>query len=64
MVIDDTTKTVRVLDYKTDTDTEKFRQKYVAQLKEYIELLKQIYLGYRITGHILWLHNWTLERII
>ena len=64
LVVDDTTKTVRVLDYKTDTDTDKFRPKYVAQLKEYIELLKQIYPGYRISGHILWLHNWTLEHII
>jgi len=63
LVVDDATKTVRVLDYKTDTDTEKFRAKYKSQLHEYMDLLKQIYPKYKISGHILWLHNWTLENI-
>jgi hypothetical protein len=64
LVVDDTTKTVRVLDYKTDVDTEKFRAKYVAQLREYVQLLKQIYPDYKISAHILWLHDWALEDII
>lgn len=63
LVVDDAAKTVRVLDYKTDVDTEKFRPKYIAQIKEYIELLKQIYSGYKISGAILWLRNWTIENI-
>ena len=63
LVVDDTTKTIKILDYKTDVDTEKFRSKYIAQLKEYKELLKQIYPDYKISCHILWLHDWTLENI-
>ena len=63
LVIDDKTKTIRILDYKTDTDTEKFRTKYIAQLHEYAQLLKQIYPKYKISAYILWLHNWTLEHI-
>lgn len=63
LIVDDNTKTVRVLDYKTDTDTEKFRQKYIAQLNEYSMLLRQIYPGYKILCYILWLHEWRLEKL-
>ena len=63
LVVDNNSKTVRILDYKTDTDTEKFRAKYIAQLREYSNLLKQIYPDYKISCYILWLHNWTLERL-
>ncbi len=63
LVIDDATKIVRVLDYKTDTDTEKFRAKYIAQLHEYMNLMSQIYPDYKISGYILWLHDWRLENI-
>ena len=63
LVVDDKSKTVHVLDYKTDIDTEKFRPKYIAQLREYVALLKQIYPEYKISAYILWLHNWTLEKI-
>lgn len=63
LVIDDAAKCVRILDYKTDIDNEKFRSKYIAQLHEYAELLTQIYPGYKISCYILWLHNWTLEQI-
>ena len=64
LVIDNANKTVHILDYKTDTDKKTFRNKYIAQLQEYAELLKQIYRGYKISCHILWLHDWTLEQII
>ncbi len=63
LVIDDASKTVRILDYKTDIDTEQFRAKYIAQLREYTQLLKQIYPNYKISAYILWLHDWMLERI-
>lgn len=63
LVIDDKAKTVRVLDYKTDVAPEKFRAKYIIQLQEYANLLRQIYPGYTISCHILWLHNWVLENI-
>ena len=63
LVVDDANKTVRVLDYKTDVDTNKFREQYVAQIREYIQLLQQIYPNYKISGYILWLHNWGLEAI-
>ena len=63
LVIDNTSKTIRILDYKTDTNPDNFREKYFAQIREYIALLKQIYPDYDISGYILWLHNWTLERI-
>lgn len=63
LVIDNATKNVRVLDYKTDTDTEQFRAKYIAQLHEYMNLMSQIYPDYKISGYILWLHDWRLEKI-
>lgn len=63
LIVDDATKTVRILDYKTDINTEKFHAKYIAQLKEYADLLKQIYPKYRVSCYILWLHNWALENI-
>ena len=63
LVVDDISKTVRILDYKTDIDTNKFRDKYIAQIHEYAGLLKQIYPEYKISGYILWLHDWTLESI-
>jgi ATP-dependent exoDNAse (exonuclease V) beta subunit len=62
-VVDDVAHTVRVLDYKTDIDNNKFYEKYVAQLHEYMQLLKQIYPNYKISGFILWLHDWKLESI-
>lgn len=63
LVVDGATKTVRVLDYKTDIDTEKYRPKYIAQLREYAELLKQIYPRHKISCYILWLHDWHLEKL-
>ncbi|MBQ6736337.1 MAG: hypothetical protein IJQ90_02515 [Alphaproteobacteria bacterium] len=57
-------KKVVVLDYKTDTDKKVFFEKYRVQLKEYYELLKQIYNGFNIECKILWLNDFTLENII
>ncbi len=63
LAVDDAHKTIRILDYKTDTDAQKFREKYVAQIHEYVALMKQIYPEYNVHGYILWLHNWQLESI-
>lgn len=63
MVVDDDTKNVYILDYKTDIDTEKFRPKYIAQLHEYKSLISQIYPDYKISCYILWLHDWHLEKL-
>ncbi len=58
------TKKVVILDYKTDMDKKLFFEKYREQLKEYYELLKQIYSGFDIECKILWLNDFTLENII
>ena len=63
MVVDNDTKNVYILDYKTDIDTEKFRPKYIAQLREYKSLMSQIYPDYKISCYILWLHDWRLEKL-
>lgn len=57
-------KKVVVLDYKTDIDKKIFFEKYRVQLKEYHELLKQIYNGFNIECKILWLNDFTLENVI
>lgn len=63
LYIDDDAQTVYVLDYKTDVSPEQFREHYVAQLHEYAVLLRQIYPKYKIQCLILWMHDWTLERV-
>ncbi len=64
LLIDTNNKTVEFLDYKTDTDTNIFRDKYTKQLTEYARLLRSAYPKYKITGFILWTQNWQLEQII
>lgn len=64
IVTDDTTKSVYVLDYKTDISKSKFRQEYVKQIQEYISLLRDIYPSYTIHGYILWLHDFSLDKIV
>ena len=64
LVVDDAIKTVRVLDYKTDINADKFRDKYITKMGEYTKLLQKIYPDYKVSGYILWLHNWKLEHII
>lgn len=58
------TKTVVVIDYKTDLDKERFRPEYVRQLTEYRKLLSDIYPGFSIKCKILWTNDFTLENII
>lgn len=61
--VDDENKIVRILDYKTDIEKDLRREKYIAQLNEYEKLMRQIYPEYRIEKYILWLHDWTLEKL-
>ena len=58
----DGSKTVRFLDYKTDIDKAARRDKYAAQMAEYAQLLRAAYPGRTVSGHILWLHDWKLEK--
>ena len=64
LYVNNDTKKVVVLDYKTDIDKNLFREKYHEQLTEYYELLKQIYNGFDIQCKILWLNDFTLENVI
>ncbi|MBO4700801.1 MAG: hypothetical protein J5620_03590 [Alphaproteobacteria bacterium] len=64
LYVNNDTKKVVVLDYKTDADKNLFYKKYCEQLTEYYELLKQIYKGFNIECKILWLGDFTLENII
>jgi ATP-dependent exoDNAse (exonuclease V) beta subunit len=57
------TKTVVVLDYKTDTNKKTYYQKYAEQLNEYRELLKQIFRYFDIRCKILWTDDFTLENL-
>lgn len=63
LVIDHDTKTIKILDYKTDIDRKSRRTKYIFQLREYQELLHAIYPDFKIFAAILWTHDWTLESI-
>ncbi|MCL2749359.1 MAG: hypothetical protein FWE50_04785 [Alphaproteobacteria bacterium] len=59
-----TPEVIKFLDYKTDTDKTAFRDKYIAQIKEYTTLLHAAYPNHTIHGSILWTHDWELEKII
>ncbi len=63
LVVETDTKQVLILDYKTDVDKKSLRDKYLYQLSEYKELLKQVYPDYTIKAYILWLHDWELELV-
>ncbi len=63
MIIDEAHKTVRILDYKTDIAPNTFYDKYVAQVREYMQILRMIYPGFSVRGFILWTHNWHMEEI-
>jgi ATP-dependent helicase/nuclease subunit A len=58
------TKTVVVLDYKTDANKKKYYEKYRVQLMEYYKLLKEIFPNFNIKCKILWLNDFTLENVI
>lgn len=64
LYVNNDTKKVVVLDYKTDVDKNLLSEKYREQLTEYYELLKQIYNGFDIQCKILWLNDFTLENVI
>ena len=64
LLIEDSTKTIYFIDYKTDTDKSLFIDKYNKQLKEYAQLLKSAYPEHKIIGYILWVQDWDLEQII
>lgn len=55
---------IRFIDYKTDINKEKYKDKYLEQLNEYNLLLKDIYPNKKISGYILWLTDFSLEKII
>lgn len=64
LLINDDTKTIDFIDYKTDTDKTTFVEQYKYQLNEYLELLKSAYPKYKINGYILWLTDWDLDKIV
>ena len=64
LLIKHNTKTIDFIDYKTDINKNEFIEKYKKQLQEYAELLRLAYPGYKISGYILWLHDWGLEQIV
>lgn len=64
IVIDTSTKTINFLDYKTDTDKQIFHDKYKNQIMEYAQLLRSAYPDYKISGFVLWLQDWELEKMI
>ena len=63
MVVDDKNKTIYILDYKTDVSKDAFHSNYVAQVHEYVSIVTKIYPKYKVYGYILWLHDWTLEKL-
>ena len=64
LYVNQETKTVVVIDYKTDLDKERFRLEYARQLTEYYKLLADIYPGFSIACKILWTNDFTLENVI
>ena len=64
LLIDNTTKTITFIDYKSDTDKQIFIEKYKKQLNEYAQLLKSAYPEYKIKGYVLWLHDWQLKQFV
>lgn len=64
LYVNKNTKTVVVLDYKTDIDKKKYYEKYHVQLTEYYKLLKEIFPNFNIKCKILWLNDFTLENVI
>lgn len=63
LYINNDTKTIEILDFKTDINKEQFHESYIFQLREYIALIRQIYPNHTVRAHILWTHDWALESI-
>ena len=64
LLINRDTKTIDFIDYKTDINKHEFIERYKKQLQEYTQLLCSAYPNYKINGCILWLNDWTLDKII
>ena len=64
LCIDNTTKTIEIIDYKTDIIHDKFYTTYISQIREYVTLLRAIYPEYKINAYILWIHDFSLEKIV
>jgi len=64
LLLNHDTKTVWFVDYKTDLNKTEFVEKYKKQLNEYATLLKSVYPDYVIKGYILWLCDWSTDKII
>ena len=64
LLINNNDKSIDFIDYKTDTDKTVFIDEYIKQMKGYFDLLRSAYPEYRINGYILWLHDWSLDKII
>jgi ATP-dependent exoDNAse (exonuclease V) beta subunit len=64
LLINKTNKVIDFVDYKTDTTKSAHIDKYKNQIQEYAELLRSAYPEYQINGYILWLHDWSLDKII
>lgn len=63
MLINTSTKQIKILDYKTDINNTLNYIKYKKQLQEYRDLLHIIYPDFIISTAILWTHDWRLEQI-
>jgi len=63
MVIDKIGRNICILDYKTDSNPDQNRAKYISQLREYRELMHMIYPDFKIETAILWTHDWRLEKV-
>lgn len=63
LIKNDLNKTILILDYKTDLDKNTFRDKYIHQMHEYSELLRDANPGFTIHSFILWLNDFTVEEL-
>lgn len=64
LLINNQTKTIVFLDYKTDTNKGASWDNYKKQLTEYAQLLRSAYPEHKIFGFILWTQDWCLEQMI
>ena len=63
MIVDHHAKTIAILDYKTDINPEHYRASYIAQLREYVQLMRLLHPGYEVSAYLLWTHDFLLEKI-
>lgn len=63
MFIDNDTKNIFFLDYKTDTDKNALHDQYTKQIKEYKALLRDAFPDFSVHGYLLWLTDFDIEEI-